>query len=181
MGRAVRATGIPVLLAAGTTAVSLLANLTSKFEPVVDFGIVASIGLVSGWIVMTNFVPAARLALDRRRQAKGQEPATSPVADTIPGAGAILRRISAAVVHRPLPILGGVIVVTILATIAATNLETTFTRKSFLPQDSETVQTLDFPVVQAAVFMIAIFVFIAITLTDIVFLFIDPRLRRQRA
>ncbi len=43
------------------------------------------------------------------------------------------------------------------------------------------VQTLDFPVVQAAVFCIAIFVFIAITATDIVFLFIDPRLRRQRA
>jgi peptide/nickel transport system permease protein len=43
------------------------------------------------------------------------------------------------------------------------------------------VQTLDFPVVQAAVFMIAIFVYTAITLTDIVFLFIDPRLRRQRA
>jgi peptide/nickel transport system permease protein len=43
------------------------------------------------------------------------------------------------------------------------------------------VQTLDFPVVQAAVFCIAIFVFIAITVTDIVFLFIDPRLRRQRA
>jgi len=31
------------------------------------------------------------------------------------------------------------------------------------------------------VFMIAIFVYFAITLTDIVFLFIDPRLRRQRA
>ncbi len=43
------------------------------------------------------------------------------------------------------------------------------------------VQTLDFPVVQAAVFVIAIFVFTAITVTDIVFLFIDPRLRRQRA
>jgi len=43
------------------------------------------------------------------------------------------------------------------------------------------VQTLDFPVVQAAVFMIAIFVYFAITMTDIVFLFIDPRLRRQRA
>lgn len=43
------------------------------------------------------------------------------------------------------------------------------------------VQTLDFPVVQAAVFVIAIFVYTAITLTDIVFLFIDPRLRRQRA
>jgi peptide/nickel transport system permease protein len=43
------------------------------------------------------------------------------------------------------------------------------------------VQTLDFPVVQAAVFVIAIFVYTAIMLTDIVFIMIDPRLRRQRA
>ena len=43
------------------------------------------------------------------------------------------------------------------------------------------VQTLDFPVVQAAVFVIAIFVYTAIMATDLVFLFIDPRLRRQRA
>ena len=43
------------------------------------------------------------------------------------------------------------------------------------------VQTLDFPVVQAAVFMIAVFVYLAIMITDFVFLLIDPRLRRQRA
>ncbi|MBM3504958.1 MAG: ABC transporter permease subunit [Alphaproteobacteria bacterium] len=43
------------------------------------------------------------------------------------------------------------------------------------------VQTLDFPVVQAAVFVIAIFVYTAIMLTDVVFIMIDPRLRRQRA
>ncbi|MSO66137.1 MAG: ABC transporter permease [Alphaproteobacteria bacterium] len=43
------------------------------------------------------------------------------------------------------------------------------------------VQTLDFPVVQAAVFVIAIFVYTAIMLTDLIFIFIDPRLRRQRA
>ena len=43
------------------------------------------------------------------------------------------------------------------------------------------VTTLDFPVVQAAVFVISVFVYISITATDLAFIFIDPRLRRQRA
>ena len=43
------------------------------------------------------------------------------------------------------------------------------------------VTTLDFPVVQAAVFIIAVFVYLSITATDLAFIFIDPRLRRQRA
>ena len=73
IAHSVRLCGVPVLLAAGTTAVSLLANLTSRFKPIAEFGIIASIGVVSGWIVMTSFVPAARLALDRWRATKGRD------------------------------------------------------------------------------------------------------------
>ena len=144
IARSVRLCGVPVLLAAGTTAVSLLANLTSRFEPVADFGIIASIGVASGWIVMTNFVPAARLVLDRRRAAKGREPATRPVADTIPGAAAILPRVAAAVVRRPVPVLAGAVLVTVLAVVAAANLSTTFSAKDFLPKGSDTVKNIDF-------------------------------------
>ncbi len=43
------------------------------------------------------------------------------------------------------------------------------------------VRTLDFPVVQAAVFIIAALVFVANALTDALFVLIDPRLRGQRA
>ena len=39
------------------------------------------------------------------------------------------------------------------------------------------VTTLDFPVVQAAVFVISVFVYLSITATDLAFIFIDPRLR----
>ncbi len=43
------------------------------------------------------------------------------------------------------------------------------------------VQNLDFPVIQAAVFMIAVLVFLANAVTDMSFQIIDPRLRTQRA
>ena len=107
MATAVRSSGVPVLLAAGTTAVSFLTNLTSKFEPVADFGIVAGIGVVSGWIVMTSFVPAARLVADRRRVAKDRRPATRAVADTIPGVETFLSRAATTIVRRPAADPGG--------------------------------------------------------------------------
>ena len=144
IARSVRLCGVPVLLAAGTTAVSLLANLSSRFEPIADFGIIASIGVISGWIVMTSFVPAARLALDRRLAAKGKKPTTRPVADTIPGAAAVLPRVATAVVRRPIPVLGAAIVLTVLAVVAASNLSTTFAVKDFLPKDSDTFKSFDF-------------------------------------
>ena len=144
IAQSVRLCGVPVLLAAGTTAVSLLANLSSRFEPIADFGIIASIGVISGWIVMTSFVPAARLALDQRLAAKGKTPTTRPVADTIPGAAAVLPRVATAVVRRPIPVLGAAIVLTALAVVAAGNLSTTFAVKDFLPKDSDTFQSFDF-------------------------------------
>ena len=144
IARSVRLCGVPVLLAAGTTAVSLLANLSSRFEPIADFGIIASIGVISGWIVMTSFVPAARLVLDKRLAAKGKKPTTRPVADTIPGAAAVLPRVAAAVVRRPIPVLGVAIVITALAVVAAGNLSTTFAVKDFLPKDSDTFKSFDF-------------------------------------
>ena len=144
MAQSVRRCGVPVLLAAGTTAVSLLANLTSKFDPIAEFGIIASIGVVSGWIVMTSLVPAARLVLDQRRAAKGRAPATQPIADTIPGAGAFLPRLAGAVVRRPVPVLVAAGAVTALAVVAATNLGTTFAVKDFLPKDSEVAASFDY-------------------------------------
>ena len=144
IAHSVRLCGVPVLLAAGTTAVSLLANLTSRFKPIAEFGIIASIGVVSGWIVMTSFVPAARLTLDRWRATKGREPAVQPIADTIPGAAAALPRIAAIVVRRPFPVLAAAIAVTVLAVVAATNLSTTFAVKDFLPRDSEAAENFDY-------------------------------------
>ena len=141
---AVKSSGVPILLAAGTTAVSFLTNLTGSFEPVADFGIVAGIGVLSGWIVMTNFIPAARLVLDRRRAGRGRALAARAVADTIPGAGAALSHAATMIVRRPLPILGGAIVVTILAAVAATGLDTTFSLRDFVPRGSDTEKNIEF-------------------------------------
>lgn len=144
INHAIKVSGVPVMLAAVTTAASLLMNLTSKFEPIAEFGVLAAIGVVAGWIVMTSFVPAARLLLDRRRAAKGRELATKPVADTVPGTGAILSWAASAMSRRPLPVLGGAVAVTILAVLAATNLNTTTKPTDFLPRGSDALENITF-------------------------------------
>ena len=144
IARSVRLCGVPVLLAAGTTAISLLANLSSRFEPIADFGIIASIGVASGWIVMTNFVLAARLMLDRWLAANGRNPTTRPLADTIPGTAAVLPRVASGVARRPLPVITAALALTVLSVVAASNLSTSFAVKDFLPNDSDTFQSFDF-------------------------------------
>lgn len=144
IGHAVRVSGVPVMLAAVTTAVSLLINLASRFRPIAEFGVLAAIGVIAGWIVMTSFVPAVRLLLDRRRAAKSRELATKPVADTVPGTGAILSRAASVMARRPLPVLGGAVAVTVLAVVAATNLNTTTTPTDFLPRGSDALENITF-------------------------------------
>lgn len=144
IGHAVRQSSVPVSLAALTTSASLLMNLTSRFDPIAEFGVLAAIGVTAGWIVMTSFVPAARLLLDRRRAAKGRELATKPVADTIPGTGTILSHAASVISRHPLSVLGSAVVVTILAVVAATNVNTTTTPTDFLPRGSDALENITF-------------------------------------
>lgn len=144
IGHAVRVSGVPVGLAAITTGSSLLMNLTSRFEPIAEFGVIAAIGVVAGWIVMTSFVPAARLLLDRRRAFKGRELVAKPVAATVPGTEAVLSRAASFISRRPLPVLGSAVAVTVLAVAAAANLSTTTTPTDFLPRGSEALENITF-------------------------------------
>ena len=56
---------VPLALAAVTTIVSFLANVTSPLPANGDFGIVAAIGVGSGLIVMLTLLASARALVDR--------------------------------------------------------------------------------------------------------------------
>ena len=62
---------IPLLLAAVTTIVSLLASLFSPIEIVGDFGIIAGLGVGMSLIVMLTLIPAVRTIIDRPRESRG--------------------------------------------------------------------------------------------------------------
>ena len=65
-----RNVSVPLMLAAVTTIVSLLASLFSPIGIVGDFGIVAGLGVGMSLIVMLTLVPAGRTIIDRRRVAR---------------------------------------------------------------------------------------------------------------
>ncbi len=60
---------IPLVLAAVTTIVSLLASLFSPIGIVGDFGIIAGLGVGMSLFVMLTLVPAGRTIIDRRHEA----------------------------------------------------------------------------------------------------------------
>ena len=142
-----RSVTIPLVLAAVTTIVSLLANLFSPIAPVGDFGIVAGLGVGLSLIVMLTLLPAGRMIIDRRRESRGTLAPPRPVANALPGIGRLAELLGASVTRRPAPYIIVVLAVTIGLGFAATRLESGFSIRDILPrggtvlEDIETLET----------------------------------------
>ncbi len=134
---------IPLLLAAVTTIVSLLANLFSPVEIVADFGIVAAFGVGMSLIVMLTLVPAGRTIIDRRREAKGTLPTKRLISQAIPGVERAAEWLGANVALRPAPFLIVVLAVTIGFGVAATDLDSEFSIRDILPRGGSVLEDWD--------------------------------------
>lgn len=128
---------VAFFIVTGTTVIGFGANIISDLEPIREFGIVASIGIVFTFLIFGIFLPAAKLEIDRLREAIGV-PAFSeaPIGgggDTQLGslltAGARVGRAA------PQVILAVVVVTTVAAGGVATTVDTTFTEEDFLPPE----------------------------------------------
>ncbi|MYC01680.1 MAG: MMPL family transporter [Chloroflexi bacterium] len=134
---------IPLMLAAVTTMVSLLANLFSPVEIVGDFGVVAAFGVGMSLFVMLTLVPAGRAVIDGRREAKGTLPPQRLIAQAIPGVARAAELLGANVALRPAPFLLVVLAVTIGFGVAATDLESEFSIRDILPRGGTVLEDWD--------------------------------------
>ena len=137
---------IPLVLAAVTTIVSLLANLFSPISVVRDFGIVAGLGVGMSLIVMLTLLPAARTIIDRRREARGKLTPPRPVANALPGIGRLAEVLGTSVARRPAPYFIVILAITIGLGFSATRLESGFDVRDILPQGGtvlEDIETLE--------------------------------------
>ncbi|MCY3570703.1 MAG: MMPL family transporter [Chloroflexi bacterium] len=134
---------IPLMLAAVTTMVSLLANLFSPVEIVGDFGVVAAFGVGMSLFVMLTLVPAGRAIIDGRREAKGTLPPQRLIAQAIPGVARAAELLGANVALRPAPFLLVVLAVTIGFGVAATDLESEFSIRDILPRGGTVLEDWD--------------------------------------
>ena len=137
---------IPLVLAAVTTMVSLLANLFSPISVVGDFGIVAALGVGMSLIVMLTLLPAARTIIDRRSERRGKLKPPRPVANALPGIRRLAEVLGTSVSRRPAPYFVVILAITIGFGFAATRLETGFDIRDILPRGGtvlEDIETLE--------------------------------------
>ena len=125
---------VPLMLAAVTTIVSLLATLFSPIGVIGDFGIVAGLGVGMSLIVMLTLIPAGRTIIDRRRESRGTLKHARPISNALPGIPQVAELLGRWVTRRPAPYLVAVILVTIGLGYAATGLGSEFSIKDILPR-----------------------------------------------
>ena len=125
---AVITVGVALTLATMTTAIGFLSNWASPLPPIADFGLFASAGIVSAAVVLGLLVPAARLLIDRRAESRPRPPVVKEPSQ-IPG----LSRLPAG---APVATVVGGLLLAGSAGVAATGLDTTFSRDEFIPEGS---------------------------------------------
>jgi predicted RND superfamily exporter protein len=136
MSIAIRTVGIALVLATLTTAVGFLTNLTNDIPAIVEFGVLAAIGISVSFLLMLTFVPAIREILDRRAEKGGRldtdglEAGESRVIPNIVGRFSVLpKKLAIATVIASL-------VGTSIAGVAMTGLSTQFSFLDFVPTTS---------------------------------------------
>ncbi len=137
---------IPLMLAAVTTIVSLLATLFSPIGVIGDFGIVAGLGVGMSLIVMLTLLPAGRAIIDRRRESRGTLAPPRLISNALPGITFIAELLGRSVTRFPAPFLVGVLAVTIVLGFAARGLKSEFSIRDILPRGGDVLadmETLD--------------------------------------
>ena len=134
---------VPLILAAITTMVSLFASKFSPIGIVGDFGVIAGLGVGLSLIVMLTLLPAGRMIIDRRREARGTLATPRPVSQALPGIERAAELLGRSVTNRPAPYLLGVLAVTIALGIAATGIESEFSIRDILPRDGSVLEDMD--------------------------------------
>ena len=134
---------IPLSLAAVTTVVSFLTNLSSPIPANGDFGVVAGVGVIAGLVVMLALLASARALIDRIRERRGPLPPAREIAGAIPGVGPAVEALGGQLARRPAPFLLGVLLITVLLGIASTNIETVFDSRDFLPRGGDGIRDIN--------------------------------------
>ena len=132
-----RIVSVPLLLAAVTTIVSLLANLFSPIEIVNDFGVIGGLGVGMALIVMLTLVPAGRVIIDRRREARGTLPPARPISTALPGVNRLAEMLGRSVTRHPAPYIIAVLAVTAVLGYSARGLESEFHIRDILPSNGD--------------------------------------------
>jgi predicted RND superfamily exporter protein len=141
--------GMALLLATITTSIGFMSNTVSSLTVLRDFAIMVTIGIVSSFIIMTTFLPAVRLIVSERRARKGKsykwdaEVAKTKVHSRRRAASAVTIGAKAAD-RAPWAVLIILIIISSIAAYGASQLDTVFDFREFIPKGTEAAENYDF-------------------------------------
>ena len=139
--------GAAIFLSAVTTAAAFFSNIVSPLPAIRDFGLTIGIGIISSFIIMGIFVPSLRLILDERaykRKDKNAKKRTRKEKTKVkqekkhPFSQVILK-----ISGKPLIVISMVLVLTITSLFGALQVDTEFSEKDMMPEDSDVMATFD--------------------------------------
>jgi len=142
-GRAIGTVGVALVLATVTTAIGFLTNIFNPIPALVDFGVLAAVGIVASFLLMLSFVPALRVLLDRRAEIGGRLPSDGMGATSSRLLPQLMGRTSFLAERMPIPtlllmgVLGG------FGYYGLANISTEFSFTDFLPDDAPFTVTLE--------------------------------------
>ncbi len=127
---------IAFFIVTGTTVIGFGANMANDLEPIQDFALVASVGIVFTFIVFGIFLPAAKVETDRIRQTYGLPAfSTEPLGSADSTLGRVLVAGAKVGDRRPVAVLLAALLLTGGAGAYATTVDTTFEEEDFLPPE----------------------------------------------
>ena len=138
-----RTVTVPVALAALTTIASFMVGLFSPIPAIGDFGVVAGLGVGMSMIVMLTLLPAGRLIIDRRREARTSLAPPRSVSQGLPGVERIAELLGRSVSRKPAIYLVFVLLVSIGLGVASTRIESRFSVLDILPRDGSVTRDLE--------------------------------------
>ena len=139
--------GSALLLATTTTMVGFLSNVASDLTPIREFGIQVAIGVLSAFLIFVTFIPACRILIDRRYEAKGQKLLSDTNEKIVRGRkeegeqAGILDNFMAlgakVAIENPHRVLAVVAAITLITGYGAMGISTEFNFNDFLPEEVE--------------------------------------------
>ena len=134
---------VPLLLAAVTTIVSLLAGLFSPIGMIGDFGVIGGLGVGMALVVMLTLLPAGRTIIDRRREARGTLKPPRPIATALPGVERMAETLGRSITRRPAPYIIVVVAITVVLGFASTGLRSEYSIRDLLPKGGSVLADLN--------------------------------------
>jgi hypothetical protein len=130
------------VLATITTAVGFLTNVLNDIPALREFGVLAAIGITASFLIMLTFVPAVRLLLDRRGEARGTLDRVSLKGGDSRFLPRLMGRTSWLAKHAAIPTLIVALVLGALGVFGTSRLEARFSFIDFVPTTSPYRATL---------------------------------------